>query len=226
MFNAMGPKVAEIEHVDLFEDKHLMIPTIKRINTGWYPPGAEEMDYHKFIESMVTDQQRNELIVSQIVRECNNPKNTIAVLVDRTKHCEILTEKLKARGVRCEFIVSSVDVVSDSSGKRKKKAIPKRVREEIVTAFKSGKIQVLVATYDLLAEGFNYHPLNRLFMATPIRWKGLVVQTVGRVQRPFEGKTEALVYDYVDERIAMFVKQADSRLSRVYEEMGMTVIYD
>lgn len=229
MFNAMGPKVAEIEHVDLFEEEHLMIPTIKRINTGWYPHGAEQMDYHKFMESMVTDQRRNELIVSQIVRECRNPKNTIAVLVDRTKHCEILAEKLKARGIRCEFIVSSVDVVPDSSGKRKRKrkkrVIPKRVREGIVTAFKSGEIQVLVATYDLLAEGFNYRPLNRLFMATPIRWKGLVVQTVGRVQRPFEGKTEALVYDYVDERVAMFVKQADSRLSRVYEEMGMTVTY-
>jgi superfamily II DNA or RNA helicase len=93
-----------------------------------------------------------------------------------------------------------------------------------VADFKGGKIQVLVATYDLLAEGFNHRPLNRLFLATPIRWEGLVVQSIGRVQRPYEGKTEALVYDYMDEGIAMFADQASSRLSRVYERMGMPIV--
>ncbi len=227
MFNAIGPKIAEIEHVDLFEDEHLMIPTIRRVRTGWNPAGQEEMDYHKFMEAMVVDERRNELIVEQIVRECQDPKNTAAVLVERTKHCEILTEMLKARGIRCEFIVSSVDIDPKKDGgknqKKRKKMIPKKIREKIVSDFKNGKIQVLIATYDLLAEGFNYRPLNRLFLATPIKWKGLVVQSLGRVQRPWEGKTEAIVYDYVDSDIAMFVNQADARLFSVYREMGMTV---
>lgn len=229
MFNAIGPKVAEIEHVELFEDEHLMIPTIKRINTGWNPVDSHLMDYHKFMEAMVTDRRRNELIVRDVLRECQGTNNTAVVLVERTKHCEILTQMFKDHGLRCEFVVSSVDVEYDEeTGKKnrrkKKRAIPKKVRDQIVTDFKEGKIQVLVATYDLLAEGFNYRPLNRLFMATPIKWKGLVVQTVGRVQRPCEGKTDAIVYDYVDENIIMFVNQAESRLSRVYREMGMPVI--
>jgi superfamily II DNA or RNA helicase len=228
MFNAIGPKVAEIEHVDLFEDEHLMIPTIIKVKTGWKPVDAQLMDYHKFMEAMVVDEGRNKLIVDQIVKECRNPRNTAAVLVERTKHCEILTEMLKSQGIKCEFIVSSVDVDtgegSDKRKKKKKKLIPKKVREKIVSDFKNGQIQVLIATYDLLAEGFNYRPLNRLFMATPIKWKGLVVQTVGRVQRPCEGKTDALVYDYIDENIAMFVNQADTRSFRVYEEMGMPMI--
>jgi superfamily II DNA or RNA helicase len=228
MFNAIGPKGAEIEHVDLFEDEHLMIPHIRRVKTGWNPVDSHLLDYHKFMEKMVVDERRNELIVSQIVRECQDPRNTAAVLVERTKHCEILTEMLKAQGIRCEFVVSSVDVDpkegSEKKGqKKKKRMIPKKVRDQVVTDFKEGKIQVLVATYDLLAEGFNYKPLNRLFLATPVKWKGLVVQSVGRVQRPYEGKTEAIVYDYVDENIAMFVNQADTRLSRVYHEMGMPV---
>jgi superfamily II DNA or RNA helicase len=228
MFNAIGPKVAEIEHVDLFEDEHLMIPHIRRVKTGWNPANSHMMDYHKFMEAMMVNERRNELIVSQIVAECQDPKNTAAVLVDRTKHCEILTAMLKAQGIRAEFIVSSVDVDPkegpDKKGeKKKKRMIPKKVREKVVNDFKNGQIQVLVATYDLLAEGFNYRPLNRLFLASPVKWKGLVVQSVGRVQRPCEGKTEAIVYDYVDENLAMFVKQADSRLYHVYREMGMPV---
>jgi len=227
MFNAIGPKVAEIEHDALFEDEHLMIPTIRRIHTGWDPPEAELMDYHKFMEAMVVDRRRNELIISDVVRECKGTRNTAVVLVERTKHCEILTEMIRDQGIRCEFVVSSVDV--DSAGekdkrKKKKRMIPKKVRERIVNDFKDGAIQVLVATYDLLAEGFNYRPLNRLFMATPVKWKGLVVQTVGRVQRPFEGKDEAIVYDYVDEKILMFVNQAEARFNRVYREMGMSVV--
>lgn len=229
MFNAIGPKIAEIEHVDLFEEEHLMIPHIRRVKTGWNPTNSRMMDYHKFMEAMVVNERRNELIVSQIVKECQDPTNTAAVLVERTKHCEILTKMLKSHGIRCEFVVSSVDVDPEEGSekkkkeKKKKRMIPKKERERVVNDFKEGKIQVLVATYDLLAEGFNYRPLNRLFLATPIKWRGLVVQSLGRVQRPCEGKTDAIVYDYVDECIAMFVNQAEARLSLVYNEMGMPV---
>jgi len=229
MFNAIGPKLSEIEHFELIKDEHLIIPTIHRINTGWNPRDADDLDYHGFMDAMVTDEHRNQLIVDKIVQECQDPKNTAAVLVNRTKHCENLTKMLKDRGIKCEFIASSVDVEPDrGSGKKKqkkkKKMIPKKIREGIVSDFKEGKIQVLIATYDLLAEGFNYRPLNLLFLATPIRWKGLVVQSVGRVQRTFEGKTGSTVFDYVDGDIAMFSIQADSRLSEVYRVMGMPVI--
>ncbi len=224
MFNAIGPKVAEIEHEELFEDEHLMLPSIRRVRTGWCPAKSEEMEYNDFMEAMVTNDRRNQLIVDQIIRECKNPRNTLAVLVERTKHCEILTALLKSRGVSCEFLVSSVDIEpKKGSDKRRKRIIPKKVREKIVSDFKSGMIQVLVATYDMLYEGFNHRPLNRLFLATPVKWRGSVVQALGRIQRPLEGKIDSIAYDYIDEKIAMFIKQADVRLSDVYKEMGMPV---
>lgn len=232
MFNAIGPKVAEIKHEELFEDEHLMLPHIKKINTGWCPANYDKMNYHDFMESMVTSRYRNELIIKDIVTECQNKNNTSVVLVERTKHAQIITELLKDKGIKSEFVVSSVDVEIEESQKKKsskkykkkKKIIPKKIRDQVVSDFKEGKIQVLVATYDLLAEGFNYKPLNRLFMVTPIRWRGLVIQTIGRVQRPSENKKEAIVYDYIDEKILMFAKQADSRYERVYKPMGMPII--
>ena len=227
MFNAIGPVVARIDHFDLFEDEHLVKPTIRRRMTGWVPHGANTMEYHDFMEAMVTSKKRNNLIVEDIVRECV-PGNTCVVLVERTRHAEVLTELIKEQGILCEFVVGSIDVEDKSlfpskGKKKKKKAIPKEVRNKIVTDFKEGRIQVLVATYDLLAEGFDYKPLNRLFMATPIKWKGTVVQAIGRIQRPHARKRNAIVYDYVDESVAMFWKQAESRFYRVYEMMDMTV---
>lgn len=224
MFNSVGPVVARIEHTELFEDEHLMVPTVRRRQTRWYPRNAHLMDYHEFMEQMVHDEGRNRLLVDDIVAECR-PGNTCIVLVSRTKHAEVLTDMLKDRGVRCEFVVGSVDV-EDGTGegkRRKKRAIPKEIRNQIVSDFKKGRIQVLVATYDLLAEGFNYRPLNRLFMASPIKWKGSVVQSLGRIQRTAEGKTSAIAYDYIDGEIGMFAKQAESRYYRVYKEMDMPV---
>lgn len=232
MFNAIGPKIAEIEHVELFEDAHLMIPTIQVRTTGWDPENSRLMGHSDFMEAMVTAHERNQKIVRDIVSEAKKPGTVSIVLVDRTKHAEVLTKLIKEEGIKCDFVVGSVDVedgASKEKGRRgkkprkKKKAIPKKVREKIISDFKSGKIQVLVATYDLLMEGFNYRPLNRLFLASPIKWKGNVVQALGRIQRPSDGKTDAIAYDYVDEHINMFFRQFESRLFRVYQQMGMEV---
>lgn len=226
MFNAIGPVIARIEHFDLFEDKHLIKPIIRRKMTGWAPHDCNTMEYHDFMEAMVTSKKRNNLIVEDIVREAI-PGNTCIVLVERTKHAEVLTKLIKEQGILCEFVVGSIDVEDKnpivSNRKKKKKTVPKNVRDRIIKDFLEGKIQVLVAPYDLLVEGFDYKPLNRLFMATPIRWKGTVVQALGRIQRPYEGKKDSIAYDYVDEGIGMFRKQSESRLYRVYEVMGLVV---
>ena len=223
MFNTIGPVVARIEHFDLFEEEHLMIPTIRCRQTGWNPSESRTMEYPDFMEAMVHDVNRNQLIVNDILAECK-PGNSIIVLVTRTKHAEILTNMLQARGARCEFVVGAIDVDEEfEGGKKKKKAIPKEVRKQIVTDFKEEKIQVLVATYDLLSEGFNYPPLNRLFMAAPIKWKGKVVQSLGRIQRTAKDKDSAIAYDYIDGSIAMFANQAESRMYSVYTKMGMPV---
>ena len=234
MFNAIGPKVAEIDHVELFEEEHLMIPTIKVRQTGWNPENASLMEYNDFMEAMVTAPLRNQLLVRDIVKEAQQPGTTSIVLVERTKHAEVLTELIKKEGIACDFVVGSLDVDDGSNGqhwhgrkrgRKKKKPLPKKIRDRVMSEFENGEIQVLVTTYDLLMEGFNYRPLNRLFLASPIKWKGNVVQAVGRVQRTADGKTDAIVYDYVDGRIGMFSRQFDSRLFRVYEHMGMEVIH-
>jgi superfamily II DNA or RNA helicase len=58
-----------------------------------------------------------------------------------------------------------------------------------------------------------------LFMATPIRFSGRVMQYLGRILRPARGKARARVYDYVDERVAPLAAAAKAR-QRVYGGEG------
>jgi hypothetical protein len=60
-------------------------------------------------------------------------------------------------------------------------------------------LKVLVATLQLIGEGFDCPGLSTLVLATPIKFEGRLLQVVGRIMRPAEGK-RARVIDYVDEQ--------------------------
>lgn len=68
-----------------------------------------------------------------------------------------------------------------------------------------------MATASLLGEGFDCPPLDTLFLAFPIRFKGSVVQYVGRVLRPTDTKTRIEVHDYVDVRTPVLARMHDER---------------
>ncbi len=55
-----------------------------------------------------------------------------------------------------------------------------------------------MATGPFIGEGFDCPMLDALFLAAPIAFKGRLVQYVGRILRPYPGKTTAEVYDYHD----------------------------
>ncbi len=82
---------------------------------------------------------------------------------------------------------------------------------------------VLVATGAKLGEGFNFPRLDTLMLAAPVKFEGRLVQYVGRLNRTFEGKTDVIVYDYVDPHIRIFDRQYRSRL-KTYRKLGYRVV--
>lgn len=73
---------------------------------------------------------------------------------------------------------------------------PARERRMIFDAYRKRRIAVLT-TCTALAEGWDAPWCDVALMVRPTKSKGLYIQQVGRVLRPWPGKTEALVLDFV-----------------------------
>lgn len=56
----------------------------------------------------------------------------------------------------------------------------------------------MIATTQYVGEGFDCPALDTLFLAAPLAFKGGLVQCVGRILRPYPGKSTAEVHDYYD----------------------------
>lgn len=73
---------------------------------------------------------------------------------------------------------------------------PKDERDKTINAFQKGKIRALV-NVSVLTTGFNVPDIDLIVMLRPTISASLWVQMLGRGTRPFEGKKECLVLDFV-----------------------------
>ena len=81
---------------------------------------------------------------------------------------------------------------------------------------------ILVATGQLVGEGFDFPRLDTLIMATPVAWKGLVEQYAGRLNRDYEGKENVVIFDYIDSNIRVFDNMYAKRL-KAYKRIGYSL---
>jgi superfamily II DNA or RNA helicase len=121
------------------------------------------------------------------------------VLSDRKAHCEALQEALRGHGIKAAILTGDL-----GNGER----------QAVVEALNMGGVKVLVATGQLIGEGFDCRELSTLFLATPIKFNGRLLQYLGRVLRPAPGKDRARVYDYLDP-VGVLENAAQAR-QRVY----------
>ena len=78
---------------------------------------------------------------------------------------------------------------------------------------------ILVATGQLIGEGFDMPRLDTLFLATPVSGEQIVDQYAGRLHRDYEGKKNVIIYDYVDRHIREFDAMYAKRL-KAYKKIG------
>lgn len=138
--------------------------------------------------------ERNRFIVS-ILRELVERRRRVLVLTGRQQHVEDLAAMLKALPVQT-FVLSS-----DMAGWDR--ALVVRQIEELPAS----EPRIVVATGQLIGEGFDHAPLDTLLLAMPVASAPLLTQYIGRVVRLHEEKTDAEIIDVVDSGIAMLEKQ-------------------
>jgi superfamily II DNA or RNA helicase len=155
---------------------------------------------------LVEDDKRTAVICDDVTAAARSGRNCL-VLTRWTEHLTAITDRLAGHGL-------DPLVLHGRMGKRARAA----VIEQLATPPTGGGI-VLAATASLLGEGFDCPPLDTLFLAFPIRFKGNVVQYVGRVLRPTETKTRIEVHDYVDVLVPVLARMHNER-RRAYRSLG------
>ena len=202
IFWHIGDVHHEIDKIGLIETGDVLPAEIVVRETDFDPFFDPVCEYSKMLSELTANDGRNHLIASDIAKEVKNGDGRCClVLTDRKKHCETIKALLKYRHkISSDLLTGDV---SDSE------------RKIILDRLNCGEIKVLVATGQLIGEGFDCKNLSTLFIVTPIRFSGRVLQYLGRVLRPAPGKNKALVYDYVDVQVDILKAAAASR-QKVY----------
>lgn len=190
----MGDCLHQVNQAQLQATGAIVKPELIRRKTTFTHPYSG--DYHDLITALVSHQGRNLQIVEDIVQAAGRPQSGVLLVVsDRVSHCEIFAGQLAARGLAVALLTGQT---------------PPEKRAQIVRDVQAGELRILVATLQLIGEGFDCSDLSTLFLTTPITFEGRLLQVLGRIMRPSAGKLP-MVYDYVDEQVAVLRRSAEGR---------------
>ncbi len=182
---------------------HYVIP---RFTSVVFPHGHEKLTINQAYKVLLNNQMRNNLIVNDI-RDCIARKRTVVVLTKFKEHADYLYSRVKDECENAYLLTGDIS-----------KKTQCEIREQLNSAPIDSAV-VLIATGQLIGEGFDFPRLDTLIIGMPIAWKGLVEQYVGRLNRDYSNKSEVFVYDYIDSHIPLFDNMYQKRL-RAYKQIG------
>jgi superfamily II DNA or RNA helicase len=148
-------------------------------------------DWTPLVTRLVQDEGRNDQIAKIADREAKKG-NSVLILSRRIEHLERIAGKLSGG---CEIL----------TGVRKSAD-----RKQILADFRDGKISILLAT-QLADEALDVPRLNRVVLTHPGKHEGRIIQQIGRALRSHPTKTDAVIYDLVDGRVAVLRRQWNQR---------------
>lgn len=137
----------------------------------------------EFIESelqaAVDNKLTNEAVVREVITRAEDRKAWLFFCtgVDHAKH---MCETLQAQGIEAACVTGET---------------PKRQREEMLDAFKAGKIRAMTNA-NVLTTGFDYPDIDLIAMVRPTMSASLYVQMAGRGMRPKSHTDHCIVLDF------------------------------
>ena len=155
------------------------------------------LNYTKMINYLCSSATRNYTIVSQITHNVNK---SCLILSDRLEHLESLMNTLPPKMREKAVMISGK--MTTKKGKAE--------REQALEDMRTGDKKYLFATYSLAKEGLDIPCLERLFLTTPQKDYAVITQSIGRIARTYEGKSDPICYDFVDD-IGYLVKSYKKR---------------
>lgn len=173
-------------------------------------PGCDAgVSFNQVLDELCEHEARNELIARDVAEAAAGGRAPL-VLTKRKGHARALAELISRSGA-CDVHL----LVGEGTASQRREKLAAAVE---ATAGGSA----IVATESYLGEGFDASALDALFLATPISWDGNVTQQAGRLHRTRDGKTDVVIYDYVDVAVPMLERMYKKRL-RTYARLGYEV---
>ena len=201
IFWHLGDKHHEIAKSQLIETGDVLPAKVVFRETDFITRLDPVNEYSKMLAELTADTERNKLIASDVAEQASKDSGICLILSDRKAHCMNLQALLRYR-----FKLESELLTGDLDGGE---------RQKVLERINKGRVKILIATGQLIGEGFDCKDLTTLFLSTPIKFSGRLLQYLGRVLRPAPGKKFARVFDYVDVQVETLKKAAVAR-RRVY----------
>ncbi|MDD4274942.1 MAG: DEAD/DEAH box helicase [Desulfobacter postgatei] len=204
IFWYVGDVTGRIAKDDLVQAGNLCRAEVQWVGTGFSPFADASEEYSKALSELTEDGTRNRLICKTVSE--NNGHGVSLILSDRKAHCVTLQNILSdVHGIQAEVLTGSTS--------------PKE-RERIITALHDGGCRYLIATGQLIGEGFDLPGISTVFLTTPVKFSGRLIQYIGRALRPAPGKDKAMIFDFVDDH---GVFEASAR-ARAYTYQGQGIM--
>jgi len=194
MYYAIGYTIHQITQDDLTASGELILPKVELVPTEFSFQYND--DYPKLIKTLSEDEERNKLILQKVAEEAKAGHYCL-VLSERIAHCELLHQMFEQENSEIKSAVLVGELIQSE-------------RRSVMDELRNGELNVVFAT-KVADEGLDIAHLDRLFIATPYRSPYKLKQQIGRIMRPTEGKSDAVVYDFLDEKIPILKNQVEIR---------------
>jgi superfamily II DNA or RNA helicase len=199
----IGEALYRIEPKTLQDQGAIMTARLIIRKTAFNFPYYHPEDYQPMLTGLTIDHNRNLLIVGDVLEASKNGAGISLILSDRKAHCRDLADMIQGHR---ETRLLTGDMKAED-------------RKQVVEELKKGKVKVLIATAQLIGEGFDLPALSNLFLTTPVKFEGRTKQYVGRILRTAQGKECPVVFDYLD-RPGVLQVGFRARM-KAYKEMGI-----
>ncbi|MEW1914343.1 histone-like nucleoid-structuring protein Lsr2 [Kitasatospora sp. NPDC085895] len=199
-----GPIRHEIEDASAFA-KHLIV---HRCDFTTEEPGTDGASIQAIYGELAADYSRNRQIASDIADAYRRGRCSLA-LTNRIEHLNQLATALQEHGVEALLLHGGLPTTERD-----------RVRAELSSP--RTRPLVLLAIDKVAGEGLDAPALDTLFLASPISFKGRVIQQVGRIMRNTEAKKNHVeVHDYLDSQVPLLERMHHKR-RRILDRQGFT----
>jgi len=204
IFWHIGDVTGKIDKAELLENDNLCQAEVHWIQTQ-FSTLTDTSDYYSLVLSELTENEQRNRLICKTISEESNPGISL-IISDRKAHCcEIKKTLSLEQNIEAALLTGSTS---------------KKNRDQIISDLKDGKCKYLIATGQLIGEGFDLPGISSVFLTTPVRFSGRLVQYIGRALRPSPGKDQARIFDFADVLNPVFLHSAKAR-HQTYMDQGI-----